>query len=100
MKDSNTLRYVYVLTDGGVSNTIDLVNMVKNSKGMSRTIINTLGIGRGASSQLVTQLANAGGGISDMIENENVLSATVIKQLKISKNVRITNLTLEVNLLE
>jgi len=45
-------------------------------------IICTLGIGSGASSELVNNIAKVGNGISDMIENESVLSSTVIKQLK------------------
>jgi len=45
-----------------------------------------LGIGSGASSDLVNNVAKAGNGLSDMIENEAVLSSTVIKQLKFSKS--------------
>jgi len=45
-----------------------------------------LGIGSGASSDLVNSVAKAGNGLSDMIENEAVLSSTVIKQLKFSKS--------------
>lgn len=45
-----------------------------------------MGIGSGASSDLVNNVAKAGNGLSDMIENEAVLSSTVIKQLKFSKS--------------
>lgn len=45
-----------------------------------------MGIGSGASSDLVNSVAKAGNGLSDMIENEAVLSSTVIKQLKFSKS--------------
>lgn len=60
-------------------------------------IICTLGIGSGASSELVNNIAKVGNGISDMIENESVLSSTVIKQLKYSKSKVIDQLYLEFN---
>lgn len=61
---------------------------------MSNTTICSLGIGSGASSELVTRIAEAGRGVSDMIQNEQILSATVIKQLKISKRTRFTEFRL------
>jgi len=58
--------------------------MINNHNNKNNNIICTLGIGSGASSDLVNNIAKVGNGISDMIVNESLLSSTVIKQLKFS----------------
>jgi len=63
LKDESTMRYVYVLTDGGISDTDQLITVVKNSPHLNKTVISTIGIGSGASSELVIKLAQAGGGM-------------------------------------
>jgi len=60
-------------------------------------VLSAIGIGSGASSELVTRLAQAGGGMADMIQNEQIIPATVIKQLKISRSRRFNNFALNWN---
>lgn len=86
-----------MLTDGGVSNTDQLIQSVKESPHLARIVLSAIGIGSGASSELVTRLAQAGGGMADMIQNEQIISATVIKQLKISRSRRFNNFALNWN---
>lgn len=87
LKDAYTSRCVYVLTDGGISNT-DSVSEVARSPQRAQSTISTIGIGSGASTELVTRLAQAGGGVHDMIQNEKIMAATVVKQMRISKSHR------------
>lgn len=74
-----------MLTDGAISDTDDLINTVQRSPHLRQIVLSAIGIGSGASSELVTRLAQAGGGMADMIQNEKIIPATVIKQLKISR---------------
>jgi len=60
-------------------------------------VLSTIGIGSGASSELVTRLAQAGGGMHDMLQNEHMIAATVIKQLKISKSHRLSQFSFQCN---
>lgn len=69
-------RHVYLLTDGGVSNTQGVLNMVKNNTKYSR--VHTIGIGNGASLDLIQGCAKNGKGKSVMIsDNENPASKII-----------------------
>lgn len=63
-------RNVFLLTDGGVSNTEGIIAMVGKSTKYSR--VHTIGIGSGASQSLIEGCSRAGKGKSVMIsDSEN-----------------------------
>jgi von Willebrand factor type A domain len=55
-------RQVLLLTDGGVSNTQTVVNLIKQHSSTSATQVHTFGIGKSVSTELVKNAAMAGRG--------------------------------------
>lgn len=74
-----TLRQVFVLTDGQVSNTESVLELVRAHSETSRAF--SFGIGAGASAHLVKGLARAGGGVAEMIAPGERIEAKVLRQL-------------------
>eukprot|EP01017_Pseudomicrothorax_dubius_P032499 TRINITY_DN4263_c0_g1_i1.p1 TRINITY_DN4263_c0_g1~~TRINITY_DN4263_c0_g1_i1.p1 ORF type:complete len:461 (+),score=88.24 TRINITY_DN4263_c0_g1_i1:64-1446(+) len=75
----NYPRYIYLLTDGDVNNTAQVVSLVaNNSKG---TRISALGIGTGASPALVKGVAEAGNGIADFVTDNEDIAEKVISMM-------------------
>lgn len=76
-------RRVIVLTDGEVANTGMVIDAVsesfKKSEGRERWF--TLGLGEGASAELVNGMAKAGRGVSEMVPGNNP-EAAVLRQLR------------------
>ncbi len=72
-------RQVFVLTDGQVNNTSEVVALVRHHGERARVF--ALGLGDGASHELVDGLAEAGNGTAEYVLNERV-EAKVIAQLK------------------
>jgi hypothetical protein len=62
-------RHLYLLTDGGVSNTQEIVNLIRINRGTTR--VHTFGIGSGASTELVKDCAKAGLGHFSFIYDLN-----------------------------
>ncbi len=63
-------RQMFLLTDGGVFNTKEVVNMVANHNKYSR--VHTIGIGNGASEEIIVECAKKGKGQHVFIsDNEN-----------------------------
>jgi Ca-activated chloride channel family protein len=72
-------RQVFVLTDGEVSNTDEVIALGRRHAGHSR--IFTFGIGAGASHHLVRGLARAGEGEAEFIAPGERIEAKVLRQL-------------------
>jgi len=76
-------RQVFVLTDGQVSNTAETVEVVRSAVAkMPKTRVFALGLGHGASHELVEGIAEAGRGAADFSVDKNALQGKVIRQLK------------------
>jgi hypothetical protein len=85
-------RFVFLLTDGSVSNTENVITMAKKKVGYSR--ISTIGIGNGASLRLIEGCAEAGKGKSVMISDSENPSAKIISLLESSLTPLIRKITL------
>ena len=76
---ADAIRQLFILTDGQVSNTDDVLSLAREHAATSRTF--TFGIGAGASQHLVKGLARAGGGAAEMIAPGERMEAKVVRQL-------------------
>jgi hypothetical protein len=78
-KDQDLPRCLYLLTDGAVSNTEDVVNLIKvNNQNCS---VNTFGIGSGADESLIKNSAKAGRGHYTFIHQLHEIETKVIDAL-------------------
>jgi hypothetical protein len=75
-------RQIFVLTDGEVDNTDQVVGLAASNQAKNRVF--TLGIGSGADAGLVEGLANTTGGRADFVTSNEDLSGKVIPQLETS----------------
>ncbi|KNC51829.1 von Willebrand domain-containing protein [Thecamonas trahens ATCC 50062] len=92
-------RQVFVLTDGQVSNTNEVIRAIATAldAASAPTRVFTLGLGNGASRALVNGMARAGNGTAYFIDDDasSVLTATVVRQLKQALQPQLAGLTLE-----
>lgn len=58
--DENLHRHIYLLTDGAVSDTEAVVELIKSNS--NKTCVHTFGIGSGVSTELIKECAVAGRG--------------------------------------
>jgi len=72
-------RNIYLLTDGAVSNTADVVSLI--SKHNSHARVHTFGIGDGVSTELIKDSATAGLGHYSFINNPIEIERKVIEAL-------------------
>jgi hypothetical protein len=72
-------RQIYLLTDGAVNNTKQIVEMVRSHRKTSR--FHTFGIGNGASTELVKECAQAGLGHYSFINNPKDIEKKVMEAL-------------------
>jgi Ca-activated chloride channel family protein len=72
-------RQLFVLTDGEVSNTDEVIALARRHAGSTRVF--TFGIGAGASHHLVKGLARAGDGEAELIAPGERVEAKVLRQL-------------------
>ncbi|XP_053278569.1 von Willebrand factor A domain-containing protein 5A isoform X2 [Pleuronectes platessa] len=77
---SNQPRQVFVFTDGEVSNTKEVINLVKKNSGSHRCF--SFGIGEGASSALINGLAKEGGGHAQFITGADRMQPKVMQSLR------------------
>lgn len=73
-------RQLILLTDGGISNTEETINYVRNHSNTTR--IFTFGIGSGVSVELVKGLADASRGKAEFVKGNERLQTKVVKHLK------------------
>ncbi|KAG7223108.1 hypothetical protein INR49_015867 [Caranx melampygus] len=73
-------RQVFVFTDGEVSNTKEVINLVKKNSGSHRCF--SFGIGEGASSALINGIAKEGGGHAQFITGMDRLQPKVMQSLR------------------
>jgi len=74
------LRQIFVLTDGEVSNTEQVIGLVKAHAHSGRLF--SLGIGESSSHHLVEGLAEAGGGTASFVTYQEKIDTKVLHQLK------------------
>jgi von Willebrand factor type A domain len=60
----------FVLTDGDIGNTLQVVELIKKNCGLGRGFVYSIGIGSGASEFLVEEISKAGKGQFVMISDE------------------------------
>ncbi|XP_060929227.1 von Willebrand factor A domain-containing protein 5A-like [Limanda limanda] len=77
---SNQPRQVFVFTDGEVSNTKEVIDLVKKNSGSHRCF--SFGIGEGASSALINGLAKEGGGHAQFITGTDRMQPKVMQSLR------------------
>ncbi|KAJ5080717.1 von willebrand factor a domain-containing protein [Anaeramoeba ignava] len=82
-------RQVFLLTDGEVYNTDEIINLVRFQSSTTRVF--TFGVGASASRALVSGIAEAGGGKAEFIVNNEDIRPSVMRQLKRALQPAITN---------
>ncbi|XP_078471869.1 von Willebrand factor A domain-containing protein 5A-like [Lampetra planeri] len=85
-------RQLMVLTDGEVSNTRDVISLVKKNASKHRCF--SFGIGDGASTELITGIAASGGGTAEFITGTERLQGKVLKALKCALQPTLTSVSL------
>ncbi|KAG7479510.1 hypothetical protein JOB18_027010 [Solea senegalensis] len=78
----NHPRQLFVFTDGEVSNTKEVIDLVKQNSGSHRCF--SFGIGEGASSALITGMAKEGGGHAQFITGTDRMQPKVMQSLRYS----------------
>jgi Vault protein inter-alpha-trypsin domain/von Willebrand factor type A domain len=91
-RSERTLQLV-VLTDGEVTNTDAVIDLVRRQA--SRARVFTFGIGRAASQHLVTGLARAGRGAAEFIHPGERLEAKIVRQFARILSPSLTDVRLE-----
>ncbi|XP_035700370.1 von Willebrand factor A domain-containing protein DDB_G0292740 [Folsomia candida] len=87
------LRQIFVITDGAISNTDQVISLVKQNAHNSRLF--ALGIGPSASHYLVQGIATAGGGTCAFVEGDDSIQNATLSQLKNSLQPSLTEINLE-----
>ncbi|XP_075913389.1 von Willebrand factor A domain-containing protein 5A-like [Petromyzon marinus] len=85
-------RQLMVLTDGEVSNTRDVITLVKENASNHRCF--SFGIGDGASTELIKGIAASGGGTAEFITGKERLQGKVLKALKCALQPTLTSVSL------
>ncbi|KAJ5070028.1 von willebrand factor a domain-containing protein 5a [Anaeramoeba ignava] len=85
-------RQIFLLTDGAVSNTEEIISLVKSESKTTR--IFTFGIGHGASKELIENIAKITNANFEMILDHSSIQSQVMKQFERSLQPSITNLNI------
>lgn len=86
-------RYVFLITDGGVGNVKQIIDLVEANH--KNTRVSTIGIGSGASTELVEKVALAGKGSSTMILDLSNIKEGVLYSLERSLQPTLNDVTIE-----
>ena len=86
-------RQVFVLTDGQVSNTAEVIKLVETNKQTNRVF--SLGLGESVSHNLVEGIARAGRGTAQFVANGEEMAGKVMKQLKEAIQPALTNVKVD-----
>lgn len=73
-------RQIFLLTDGEVTNTSEIIAVVRKFNQMARVF--TLGIGNNVSRALVAGVARAGNGTCEYVMDGERMERKIVKQLK------------------
>ncbi|XP_060064465.1 von Willebrand factor A domain-containing protein 5A-like [Ylistrum balloti] len=90
---SNAFRQVFLMTDGEVSNTNAVISLARKNVLTSR--IFTFGIGSGASTSLISNVAKVTNGQATFVRDNEKLQEKVMAVLKCAMQHPVTNLKLE-----
>ncbi|XP_046842404.1 von Willebrand factor A domain-containing protein 5A-like [Xenia sp. Carnegie-2017] len=91
-------RQVFVLTDGSISNTDSVIQLVEKNFNNSRCF--SFGIGSGASTTLVKGIAHAGKGAAEFIVSGERMQPKVIRSLKKAMQPAVTDVQISVTVSE
>ncbi|CDW90556.1 von willebrand factor type a domain containing protein [Stylonychia lemnae] len=80
LPDENLPRHIYLLTDGEVSNTQQIVDLIKEHRKYST--VHTFGIGDGVSTALIKQSAQAGRGHYSFINDPQEIEKKVMEAIQ------------------
>jgi hypothetical protein len=83
-------NYLFLLTDGAVSNTAEVLDFVSHSK----TTITTIGIGNAASVDLVRGIADRTGGLHEFVDAPSRISDVVIRSLSDTLRMALKNVSI------
>ena len=86
-------RQVFVITDGQVSNTIEVIRLVRSNATINRLF--SLGIGSSADRHLVQGMARAGGGTAEFLSYGEIISRAVVRQLRLGLQPCITEVSID-----
>jgi hypothetical protein len=91
---SSGVRQVFVITDGEVSNTDQVIECARNHRSENRCF--SIGIGGCADAGMIEGIADATGGRADFVGSGEDLSLKVIPQLELSFVPSITDVTVDI----
>ena len=80
--EEDMVRQIFLLTDGAVSNTYNIVELIDKHAVETNSRIHTFGIGKGASKELIEEVASAGCGSCSFIINTGEIEEQVIAALQ------------------
>ena len=80
--DENLTRQIFMLTDGEVGNTHEICKLIKDQVKGLRQRVHTIGMGNGASQELVEGAAKAGLGTHALISDQTLVEEKVIAALQ------------------
>ncbi|XP_059187462.1 von Willebrand factor A domain-containing protein 5A-like isoform X2 [Centropristis striata] len=94
----NQPRQLFVFTDGEVTNTKEVIDLVKKNSGSHRCF--SFGIGEGASSALINGLAKEGGGHAQFITGTDRMQPKVMQSLRFALQPAVVDISVKWDLPE
>ena len=88
-------RIIFLLSDGSISNSNQVISLVKNNSNIIR--LHCVGIGNGISSYFITEVAKAGKGISEFVKDDDVLENKTMYILQAAFSPYLTSISVTVN---